>query len=266
MIGYSGTLTCRVKFRRHPWGFTLIELLTVIAIISLLMGILLPALGAARHLGRRTACQANLHQLHIAWTMYIDKFDDHFLQGVNRHINYGGRQGVNAPAYGPNIVKPLNSFMNMPDTTNDDLSVYRCPSDSGNPLNQPTCYSLYGTSYLTNLMLIGQDQLSISPSDPCKTVLQSVNKRLRGMTLSRVTIEHSRVPLMGDFGWLSTWNRYDTNSFDWHVKPRMHNIAFLSGQVEFVRIDKGLHVTDAYCVIPFENLIAEAKATQQFVP
>jgi prepilin-type N-terminal cleavage/methylation domain-containing protein/prepilin-type processing-associated H-X9-DG protein len=51
-------------------GFTLVELLVVVSIIALLISILVPNLGRAKELTRRTYCQTNLHGLGRAWVMY----------------------------------------------------------------------------------------------------------------------------------------------------------------------------------------------------
>ena len=64
----ANTSSCR--------GFTLIELLVVIAIIALLVSILMPVLGRARELARRTGCLSNLHGLALSTQMYIGDFDE----------------------------------------------------------------------------------------------------------------------------------------------------------------------------------------------
>jgi len=82
--------------RRGQTGFTLVELLVVITIIAILMGLLLPAVQAARESGRRTVCQNNQYQLAFAAIRHNDS--NGFLPGWRNAVTLTGG-GTSTPSW-----------------------------------------------------------------------------------------------------------------------------------------------------------------------
>lgn len=119
--------------RHTPKGFTLIELLVVISIIALLIGILLPALGAARNSARDMACLSNERQLGVALAAYSTE-NKLFLPPST--TSAAASSTGNANDWGALI----SSFLNgggSPDTTGlaageeaEQIDVFLCPQAS----------------------------------------------------------------------------------------------------------------------------------------
>jgi prepilin-type N-terminal cleavage/methylation domain-containing protein/prepilin-type processing-associated H-X9-DG protein len=71
----------RANVMRIRNGFTLIELLVVISIITLLMAILMATLQRVRKQAKAVACQSNLHQWSLVFSMYDKDYEGRFCSG-----------------------------------------------------------------------------------------------------------------------------------------------------------------------------------------
>ncbi len=68
------TIPAKSAARRRR-GVTLVEILVVAAICAVLAGLLLPVLGMARAMARRTVCTSQLRQVGMAARMYVQDFE-----------------------------------------------------------------------------------------------------------------------------------------------------------------------------------------------
>lgn len=264
-MGFRWKLRIRKSMRRKHFhicrtcifadGFTLLELLIVIAIISLLLTVLIPGLGKARAMAKRISCQSNLRQLSIAWGLYFDDHDGNLYRGLNTNHDFGGWEGTGG--FGPN--RPLNVHVGLDPgmPTENATKVFRCPADRGGIFGVPPeerAYQYFGNSYQTNILIIGPTQIGFA-TPILKPLHDAINARLENFKFPDISTHPASLALVGDNNWMQEWHPLiPTHAEDWHDKARHHNIAFLDGHVDFVRIRKGLYVTPEYSIVPFRQL------------
>jgi prepilin-type N-terminal cleavage/methylation domain-containing protein/prepilin-type processing-associated H-X9-DG protein len=139
-------------------GFTLIELLVVIAIISILAGMLLPALANARDSAKLVVCLGQMKQLGLANQMYVNDFSEILPPVVasNTDLTYLWQATADNPVgyYGIGLLYKTEAGSNYAESPCDyGLSknlALNCPGREGTgrrPRNPFSGYSVYAAAF-----------------------------------------------------------------------------------------------------------------------
>jgi prepilin-type N-terminal cleavage/methylation domain-containing protein len=141
--------------RRHRRAaFTLIELLVVVAIIALLVGLLMPAVQAARESARCVQSLNNLRQIALASHQY-----DNVYAMLPYHVGEGDLSDK----------KQCGMYALLPFCEKNE-AIFRSPADRGSPENRTPFWDTFGTSYKL------EGRAFSSPAMPERTVKEMDSK------------------------------------------------------------------------------------------
>lgn len=224
--------------RRAARAFTLIELLVVIAIVSLLVGIMLPALKETRDAARQVACAARLGQASLVMTVY--EMDNREVFPRIQDASYGMARPSWDPAQAVEKTwVDLLCELRYIDANPEVMGVpqmLRCPSAEYE--NDPSWAGLM-PHFAINVNLSPPRRLEATVGQRSFFGRPSSFVGSRGSKLMMVESRHLDNPR----GWFSAGN------FNWialrHGRSRASNAAYLDGSIALRTVGTDLTVDDA---------------------
>lgn len=192
-------------------AFTLIELLVVIAIISILLGLLLPAVQKVRESANRMKCQNNLKQMGIACHLYHDTHRS-FPPGYVAAVSYPDTPpGWGWAAFLLPYIEQENLFrqidfrrpVEQSQAIQTPLTIFLCPSDPSPPSDFPvtdgTLIQLCTAAPSSYAATVGQDASEVDA--PTGDGVFYRNSKTR---IADIIDGTSQTVMLGDRAWSQT--------------------------------------------------------------
>jgi len=239
--------------KRHDFGvsrrktaFTLIELLVVISIISMLVAILLPALGKARDAARTTTCATQVKQVSFMVALYGPDYRDWIpYSRATQRRGYAGGPTLTPAKYwwfsnlalsgyvnGSSVDLPTNYGTVAPEAYLRAMKLFGCPSYQSNYIwaNGVKGVTSVGSDYGLNGHIAGYltytDDMHGLYDDTFRHKFSSVLKTSKAIMVGDIAYHANQSG--------SLQNNSDQFQFD-HRHNGASNISFFDGHVETFR-------------------------------
>lgn len=191
---------------RH--AFTLVELLVVVAILAMLIGLLLPAVQAARSAARQTQCRSNMRQLGLAVLMFCDSNNGRFPL-LAYHNNDDSEENELQKSW----IATLQPYLESVD------QVRFCPEDSDGVEGRiPTA-----TSFAMNGYLRARRQIDTSDLPPA--VAEQVRRSARGLVdnFRKLQQTHATILMMEGTAVQLGTNYDHVHSYEWFTEQNLRH-------------------------------------------
>lgn len=200
-------------------AFTLIELLVVISIISLLIAILLPALGAARKSSQTVSCATNQRQIGLAMLAYAADYGDHLPTSFMASSITGDPWWTQPWSY--RLIPYVNCKMDSSSTPAIQNSlwngIFHCVAKPNFDINGPT--DVNRVSYAMNAFVQGGN------------TFMRLDQILNPSTLLLLTDTGNENNSM--YNYIYTWSSYPAF---WHP-GQTNNVLMTDNHVEVLKVD-----------------------------